>query len=521
MKMNYDYVIVGAGSAGCVLAARLSEDPDVRVAVIEAGGPDDAPEINLPVAFASLLKTKFDWDFASEAEPALGRRCLYIPRGKVLGGSSSINAMIYIRGNRADFDGWAEQGAPGWSYQDMLPYFIKAEGNERGDTHFHGRLGPLTVCDSRSMHPLVDRFIQAGVEAGYSQNDDFNGASQLGVGRYQVTQRDGARCSAARAYLHPASERPNLDIFTDALVLRVLLSGMRATGVSFSHEGVEQHVRADREVILSAGAYGSPQILMLSGIGPADDLRLFGIEPIANLPVGDNLQDHIWLPLSYLTDEPTLFRAGSAADVELYQTERRGPLSSNVGEGGGFMKTRPDLEAPDIQLLMGPVLSDDEGFSKPYDDGFSMRPCLLKPTSRGKVTLRSARPDAKPRIFGNHLSTGEDRDSMIAGVKIGLDIGRRSSLAAVTRSIHRTPESESASDIWSYVQQYAGVVFHPTSTCSIGPVLDPMLKVHGVDGLRVVDASVMPSLVRGNTNAAVIAIAEKAADLIVQQKATA
>ncbi len=521
MTLSYDYVIVGAGSAGCVLAARLSEDPEVRVAVVEAGGPDNAPEISVPVAFPTLLKTKFDWDFSSEPEAALGRRRLYLPRGKLLGGTSSINAMIYIRGNPADFDGWAEQGAPGWSYQDMLPYFIKAEANERGDSRFHGRRGPLTVSDSRSMHPLVDRFVEAGIEAGYRRNDDFNGASQLGVGRYQLTQRDGARCSAARAYLDPASERANLDVFTDSLVTRLLFAGACATGVSLFRNGADQTLHADREVILSAGTYGSPQILMLSGIGPADHLRSFGIEPIGDLPVGRNLQDHVWAPLSYLTDETSLFRAGSPEDLALYQNEHRGPLSSNIGEGGGFMKTRPDLEAPDIQLLMGPTMSVDEAFSRPYDDGFSILPCLLKPTSRGSVCLRSDRPDAKPRIFGNHLSTSNDKDSLIAGVRIALDIGSRSSLSAVTRSVHKKPELNSDADIWSYVRENAGAICHPTGTCSIGPVLDPALRVHGVEGLRVVDASVMPSVVRGNTNAAVIAIAEKAADLISGRKMAA
>jgi choline dehydrogenase len=514
MTSGYDYVIVGAGSAGCVLAARLSQDPDVRVAVIEAGGPDDAPEISVPLAFPSLLKTRFDWDFASEPEPALGRRRLALPRGKTLGGSSSINAMIYIRGNHVDFDDWARQGATGWSAKGLAPYFIKAEANGRGDDRFHGRHGPLSVSDSRSMQPLVERFVQAGVAAGYAYNADFNGASQLGVGRYQLTQRDGARCSSARAYLHPAADRPNLFVFTDALALRVLFTGPRATGVSIVHNGAERDLYADREVILSAGAYGSPQILMLSGIGPADHLKSLGIQPRAHLPVGENLQDHVWVPLSYLTDEPTLFRAGSEEDLKAYQKHRRGPLSSNAGEGGGFMMTRPDLKAPDLQLFMGPVMSDDEAFSPPYDDGFSILPCLLKPTSRGKVTLRSAAPDAKPRIFGNHLTTAEDRNTLLAGVKIGLEIGRQATLAAVTRSIHRAPETDSDADIWSYLQQYAGTVFHPTSTCSIGPVLDPSLRVHGVDGLRVVDASVMPSIVRGNTNAAVIAIAEKAADII-------
>ncbi|MDB5515173.1 MAG: putative choline dehydrogenase [Tardiphaga sp.] len=512
---NYDYVIVGAGSAGCVLAARLSEDSGVRVALVEAGSSDDAPEIHLPVAFPQLFKTKFDWDFATEPEPALGRRRIYIPRGKVLGGSSSMNAMIYIRGNPLDFDDWAERGASGWSYRDILPYFIKAEGNERSDSELHGCQGPLTVRDGRSMHPLVDRFVQAGIEAGYPHNDDFNGASQLGVGRFQVTQRDGARCSAARAYLHPATQRSNLHVFTDGLVTRLLFDGTRASGVAVFREGAQQTLRADREIILSAGTYGSPQLLMLSGIGPGAHLKTLGIMPLLDLPVGENLQDHSVVYPGYFTNESTLLGAGSNADMVLYQSQRRGPLTSNVAEGGGFMMSRPGLVAPDIQLHMVPTMCIDEGLTPGFDQAFGLGSCVLKPTSRGRVGLRSARPDAKPRIFCNFLATLEDRSTMIAGVRIALDIVQQPSLAAVTRSIHQAPDSDSEADIWSHVQQYAGTLYHPTSTCSIGAVVDPALRVLGVEGLRVVDASVMPTIVRGNTNATVIAIAEKAADLIL------
>ena len=514
MKFNFDYIIIGAGSAGCVLAARLTEDPDVTVALIEAGGRDTAPEIGLPVAFTQLFKTDFDWDFTSEPEPALGRRRIYLPRGKGLGGCSSINAMVYIRGNPADFDDWSRQGAAGWSHDEMLPYFIKSESNESHRDHLHGKDGPLAVSNSRSMHPLVDRLVQAGVEAGFERNDDFNGQSQFGVGRYQVTQRHGARWSAAQAYLHPALHRSNLQVFTNALVRGVEFDGKQARRVLVQQYGEELTLVAEREIVLSAGAYGSPQILMLSGVGPADSLRALGITPVADLPVGENLQDHPFVLLNYLTDEETLLTAASEENFRLFSQEQRGPLTSNVAEAGGFIASRAGLDAPDIQITMGPVMFVDEGLAPPYDHGYGLGPSLLKPTSRGKVALRSARPDAKPRILCNLLATPEDKAAMIAGLRACLEIARQPSFTAIQRDVLSAPRSDSDDDIWSYIEQHAGVIYHPTSSCSIGPVVDCLLNVEGVQGLRVVDASVMPSVVRGNTNAAVIAIAEKAADLI-------
>ncbi len=514
MKFNFDYIIVGAGSAGCVLAARLSEDPDVTVALIEAGGRDTAPEIGLPIAFPQLFKTEFDWDFATEPEPALKRRRIYLPRGRGLGGSSSMNAMVYIRGNRADFDDWSRQGAAGWSYDAMLPYFIKSESNDIHRDHLHGKDGPLAVSNSRSMHPLVDRFVQAGVDAGLVRNSDFNGRSQFGVGRYQVTQRDGVRCSAAGAYLHPASGRSNMQVFTNALVQRIEFDGKHARRVLAHRRGEELTLLADREIVLSAGAYGSPQILMLSGVGPTDSLRAFGIEPIVDLPVGENLQDHPFVLLTYLTDQETLLTAAGEEGFRLFNEEQRGPLTSNLAEGGGFIASRAGLVAPDIQITMGAAMFVDEGLTAPYDHGYGFGPSLLKPTSRGKVTLRSARPDAKPRIFCNVLTTPEDKAALIAGVRTCLQIAGQPSLVAIQREIQNAPLSDSDDDIWSYIEQQAGVIYHATSTCSMGPVVDCLLNVQGVHGLRVVDASVMPTVVRGNTNATVIAIAERAADLM-------
>jgi choline dehydrogenase-like flavoprotein len=514
---EFDYIIVGAGSAGCVLAARLSQDPNVRVALVEAGGPDDAPEIQMPVAFPQLFKTKYDWDFTSEPEPVLGGRRIYLPRGRALGGSSAINAMIYIRGNIADFDGWVGEGAPGWSYREMLPYFIKSECNERGDPRYHGRSGPLAVQDSRSMHPLVDHLLEAGARSGYRPNDDFNGVSQMGVGRYQLTQRNGIRCSAASAYLHPSRERANLQVFTQTLVLRLLLEGRRATGVSIHRNGQEEILFSEREIILAAGAYGSPQILMLSGVGSADELAPFGISAAVDLPVGANLQDHPLLPMSYLTNEKSLFGVGSPEDVVLYQ-KGRGPLTSNIAEGGVFLSTRGDKSVPDCQFEMAPAMYFDEGLSAPLDHAFTMTTKILKPTSRGKVALRSARPDAKPRIHHNYLTTEHDRATLIASVRLAMELFAQPNLSKVRRAPFSVPASDAEADIVAFIAQQAGTNYDPACTCAIGGVVDSDLRVFGTQGLRIADASVMPSIVRGNTNAAVIAIAEKAADILLGQR---
>ncbi|HEU5159125.1 MAG TPA: GMC family oxidoreductase N-terminal domain-containing protein [Streptosporangiaceae bacterium] len=511
----YDYIIAGAGSAGCVLAARLTEDPDVRVLVVEAGLPDTDPMLHASSVWPTLWLSRYDWAYFSEPEPALHDRKVFLPRGKVVGGSSSINAMIYIRGNKLDYDGWAAAGATGWSYADVLPYFIKAEDNERGANEFHGAGGPLGVCDPHYRHPVMRGMLDAALQAGHSFNDDLNGAEQEGFGVYQSTQRNGMRCSAADAYLHPALHRPNLELLTGALVHHLVLDGTAVRGLALDVGGELREIRAEREVILSAGSYNTPQILMLSGIGRPDDLAPFGIPSVVDLPVGENLQDHILVQLAYLSVEESLIAANTPENQELLEKEHRGMLSSNGAEMGGFMRSSPDLEAPDIQLQGVPVLITQHGLGVPYDHGYSVGPTLLTPTSRGKVSLRTPMPGTAPRILHNHFSTEEDRQAMLRGLRMVLDIMEQPAMLEHRRGEPvNVPASDSDADLMAWLEREVFSVFHPVGTCAIGAVVDPELRVYGVDNLRVVDASVMPNVVRGNTNAPTIMIAEKAADII-------
>ncbi|MDO9409602.1 GMC family oxidoreductase [Patulibacter sp.] len=511
----YDYVIVGAGSAGCVLANRLSADPEVKVAILEAGGRDDADEIHVPAAFGQLFKSRFDWDMGSEPEPGLDGRRAYLPRARVLGGCSSMNAMIYIRGNPADYDGWVADGAEGWGWDDVLPYFMRSEDNERGRSPVHGEGGPLRVSETRSDHPLAQAFVDAGQQAGHEHNPDFNGGRQEGVGRFQMTQKDGMRWSAAKAFLHPVADRPNLDVLTDTTALRIAFEGRRAVGVHVDRGGQEELIGASAEVILSAGAYQSPQLLMLSGVGPAEQLQAFAIEVLEDLPVGDGLQDHLMTLLNYGTDVESLMTAMTPENLELLQSEGRGPLTSNIGEAGGFMRTRPGLDGPDVQFHATPVLFYDDGLGAPVQHGLAFGPCVLKPTSRGSVALRSGRPDAKPRIVNNFLTTEEDRMSIVAGLRMALDIGGQPALQAVCGDPFVAPDGDDDESLLRFARRAGQTLYHPTSTCAMGRVVDSELRVNGLEGLRVVDASVMPSVVRGNTNAPTIMIAERAADLIV------
>jgi choline dehydrogenase-like flavoprotein len=510
-----DYVIVGAGTAGCVLAARLTEDPDVTVQLLEAGGPDTAPEIHVPAMFPVVFKSGLDWDLLGEPEPGLGGRRLYLPRGRVIGGSGSINAMIYLRGNRADFDGWAADGCTGWSYDEVLPYFKRSEDNERGEDAFHGVGGPLSVSDSRSLTSLTDLMLEAAVQAGYEHIPDLNVDRPEGVSRFQLTQRNGLRCSTADAFLHPAEGRPNLEVVSGVFVERLVFEGDRAVGVELVRGGVRETVRAEREVIVAGGTYQSPVLLMLSGIGLTEELEPFGIAVRQELPVGRNLQDHCMVNVNYLTDEPGLFGIFTPENFALLESEGRGPLTSNYPEGGGFFRTRPELEAPDVEFHFAAAPFFDEGLTPPPDNGYAFGPVIVKPASRGKVMLRTPMADSKPRVLCNFLTTEEDRASMLAGVRIALEIASQPALSAIERETLSAPDSDSDADILDWAVRASQTVYHPTSTCAMGAVVDPELRVYGVEGLRVVDASVMPTITRANTNAATIMIAEKAADLIL------
>jgi choline dehydrogenase len=526
---SYDYIIVGAGSAGCVLANRLTESGRHRVLLLEAGGRDSNPWIHIPLGFGRTMFDKsVNWMFETEPEAGMQGRRIKIPRGRVLGGSSSINGLIYVRGQREDYDHWRSLGNPGWAYDDVLPYFKKAEHQERGADAWHGIGGPLAVSDIRETHPLAEAFIAAGVAAGIARNDDFNGRSQEGVGYFQGTARRGLRCSAAVAYLRPAMKRPNLEVVTHALAARVLTDGTRATGVAYRVDGSERSAFAAREVLLAAGAIQSPQLLQLSGIGPGALLQRHGIAVVADLPgVGRNLQDHLQARVNWLCTAPvTLNDDMMSARRRLmmgvrFALARKGPLSWYAGLAGGFARTRPELDRPDVQFHFFPYSADRTDPSLHRFSGFSMSVCKLRPESRG--TIEIAAPDAAvaPAIRPNFLQREADVATMLDGLKLARRLAESPALARWIKSERDPgPACSNETQLADYVRAKGFTVYHPVGTCKMGSdadaVVDHELRVRGVAGLRVIDASIMPVLTSGNTNAPTIMIAEKAADSLLQ-----
>ncbi|MDK1025332.1 MAG: choline dehydrogenase [Gammaproteobacteria bacterium] len=524
----YDYIVIGAGSAGCVMANRLSANSDNKVLLLEAGKKDTSPFIHMPPGVGLLLNSKkYNWGFDTAPEPHLNNRELYWPRGKVLGGSSSINGMIYNRGHARDYDQWRQLGNVGWSYEEVLPYFKKSINQERGADKYHGTGGPLNVKDSNASIELHQLFIDAGVEAGHKYNPDFNGAEQEGIGPYQVTKIGGKRCSAAKAFLTPILDRENLTVITEARILAVALDGKVTRGVKYHKAGKYVDVEVGKEVILCAGAVQSPQILQLSGIGDPVLLDEFNITVNHALPgVGQNLQDHLDVVVQHHCTRPdmTLDRAAklhkALPALIRYLLFESGPGTESPLEAGGFVKSREDLEVPDLQLHFIPGFMIDHGRQRGPGPGMCIHVCHLHPQSRGEVTLRSADPFDDPLIKANYLSVEADLDVLVEGVKIVRKIYKTSVLAPYLGEEYAPSKGrESDAEIREFIRENAETLYHPVGTCKMGSdpmaVVDDQLRVHGIEKLRVVDASIMPTVVGGNTNAPTIMIAEKAADLVL------
>ena len=527
MRDEFDYIVIGAGSAGCVLAARLSEDPTVRVLLLEAGPRDTSLWIHLPIGYGKTMwSNSVNWRFNTEPEPNMNGRRIYWPRGKTLGGSSSINGLIYIRGQREDYDRWAALGNRGWGWDGVLPYFVKSEGNQRGAGEFHGGHGPLKVSDIGTRDPLIDAFIAGAGQIGVPRNDDFNGQAQEGAGYFQLTTCKGWRCSTAKAYLEPARARPNLRVETGAFASGLIMEGRRAVGVRWRQAGAMRSARARAEVLLSAGAIQSPQLLQLSGIGPAALLARHGIAVVHDAPgVGENLQDHLQIRVICESTRPTtndqlnswIGRARLGLQWLMFRT---GPLAVGINQGGCFMHVLPaEAKTPDIQFHVATLSADMAGGKVHPYSGFTMSTCHLRPESRGHIRIRSTDPFQPPEIQPNYLATELDRRTTVAGVKAARAIAATPAMRPfVKREVKPGLGVASDEALLEFCRDTGATIFHPSGTCKMGPdamaVLDERLRVRGVERLRVVDCSAMPTLVSGNTNAAAVMMAEKAADII-------
>jgi choline dehydrogenase len=530
-QIEADFLVVGAGSAGCAVAARLSEDPATRVLLLEAGGEDRNRWIHIPLGFGrTFADPSVNWCYETEPDPGAGNRRVFWPRGKVLGGSSSINGMVYIRGQAEDFDHWRQLGNAGWSFEDVLPYFRRSEHQVRGADNFHGAGGPLCVSDV-AQHPICEAFIESAVDLGFRRNDDFNGASQDGVGYHQTTTRSGRRCSTAVGYLRPAMQRANLRVVTGAMTEKILFDGRRAVGVAFRRAGELCTARAAREVILCGGAVNSPQLLMLSGIGPQQHIRQFGVPVVHNLPgVGQSLQDHYSAPVKLRSKLPVTINDVMLSNAKKlkagleYYMFHRGPLAMISSPAALFARTRPELASPDVKISISPFSAERPQDGLHRFSGFTSIAYQLRPESRGEIKLKSPDPFDAPAVHANYLATETDRKTIVAGLKLSRRILATPRMQNfVAAEFQPGPTVANDEELLDYARRRGGTVYHPTSTCKMGSdplaVVDAELKVHGIDGLRVADASIMPTVVSGNTNAATIMIGEKVADMVRQPAA--
>ena len=525
MLITADCIVIGAGSAGAAIASRLSEDESCTVLLLEAGGPDSNPNIHIPARFSDLFHTEYDWDYQTVPQPGLNNRREYVPRGKVFGGTSSMNAMVYQRGHPSDYDGWAARGNEGWAYDDVLPFFRKMQHQERGASAHHGIGGPINVADPQDPNPLSLAFVKAALALGYRRNADFNDGDQEGFGVYQVTQKGGRRHSAAVGYLHPALQRPNFRALPHAQVTKLIVENRRCLGVLYHHEGALKAARANQEVIVCGGGINSPQLLLLSGIGPADHLAEFGISPILDLPgVGQNLMDHIQVPLAYHCKAPVSLAGKDAPEqVKLYDEKKMGLLTSNLGESGGFVKLSPDAPAPELQYHFGPDWFIRHGFETPAGHGFTILAGLVGAKSVGELKLLSSDPFAPPSIDFACLEEDDDVHVLLEGIKLGRKIAAAAPFDPYRGAEFLPGEQVRADDaLIHYIREFATTIYHPVGSCKMGrdplAVVDERLRVHGIAGLRVADASIMPHIINGNTNAPCIMIGEKAAAMILEDR---